>query len=417
VREEPNEKPLTVVRESHGWFERLLNFGAWLARMLHLPVATLEPEALRRQAARAVGTEDIGDEVCLERMEKMLSEVRENDATSLSYVYFNSLAKRCLTHRAREQQYLARHPEVLDVPIERPVFVLGFPRTGTTIMQNLLAQEPGRRTLKFWELTRPVPVHEDLERDRKARVRAAAADLSIVYRCAPEMAEMHAVSPTTSEECWPLFSISFSALNVDISSGLSRYGSWLLEQDMDWCYREYRRRLQMLLYRDPARQLVLKCPEHLWFLDSLLEVFPDACIVWTHREPLACIASYCSMVSLNRRTVFGGYDGHEVGTHTANRFHQGVTRAMAVRDRVGDERFFDADFRALVSDPLGMVEQINQHFGLDYTSAGRAAMEEYLKAERKDARGKHRYDSQRYGLDPEAVSHMFSDYTQRFGIE
>ena len=128
-------------------FERLLNFGAWLARILRLPVATLEPEALRRQAARAVGTEDIGDEACLERMEKMLSEVRENDATSLSYVYFNSLAKRWLTHRAREQQYLARHPEVLDVPIERPVFVLGFPRTGTTIMQNLLAQEPGRRTL------------------------------------------------------------------------------------------------------------------------------------------------------------------------------------------------------------------------------------------------------------------------------
>ena len=390
---------------------------AWLARLLRLPVANLDGSAILRQAARGVGTEDIGDTACLERMDKMLSEVRENDATSLSYVYFNALAKRCLMHRSKEQQHFAKHPETLDVAIERPVFVLGFPRTGTTIMQNLLAQEPGRRTLKFWELTHPVPTHEDPEKDRSSRVRAAASDLSIVYRCVPEMAEMHAVSPTTSEECWPLFSMSFSALNVDISSGLSRYGSWLLEQNMDWAYREYRQRLQILLHREPANQLILKCPEHLWFLDSLFEVFPDACIVWTHREPLSCIASYCSMVSLNRRTVFGGYDGPAVGAHIAKRFHQGVTRAMAVRDRIGEDRFFDADFRDLVSDPLGMVEKISEHFGLGRTAAGRAAMEEYLKAERKDARGKHRYDSERYGLDPEAVGHMFSDYTRRFGIE
>ena len=416
VTEESHGKQLTVSREGHGWFEMLLNFGAWVARLLRLPFANLDSTAIRRQAARLAGSEEIGNPACLERMEKVLSEVRENDATSLSYVYFNSLMKRCLSLRARQQVHFAAHPEIRDIPLHRPVFVLGFPRTGTTIMQNLLAQEPGRRTLKFWELTRPVPTHEDFEIDRRKRVRAAASDLSIVYRCAPEMAEMHAVSPTTSEECWPLFSMSFSALNMDISSGLRRYGDWLLEQDMSWPYREYRERLQMLLHRQPAEQLVLKCPEHLWFLDSLLEAFPDACIVWTHREPTACIASYCSMVSLNLRTVFGGYDGPEVGAHIAKRFHQGVSRAMAVRDRVGNERFFDADFRELVSDPMGMVERINSHFGLNSSVEGRAAMEAYLKTERKDARGKHRYDAARYGLEPSEIATMFSDYIDRFGL-
>jgi len=404
------------VREGHGWFERLLNLGAWFARMLRLPFANLDPVAIRRQVARATGSDDIGDTACLERMDRVLAEVRDNDATSLSYVYFNSLTKRSLTHRTRQQQHFAAHPEIRDISVHRPIFVLGFPRSGTTILQNLLAQEIGRRTLKFWELTRPVPTHDDFETDRRQRIKETAGDLAIAYRCAPEMADMHAVGPTTSEECWPLFSTSFSALNMDISSGLRSYGSWLLEQDMTWCYREYRERLQMLLHRNPAEQLVLKCPEHLWFLDSLLEVFPDACIVWTHRAPMACIASYCSMVSLNLRTVFGGYDGAEVGAHIQRRFHQGVTRAMAVRDRVGSERFFDVDFGELVADPLAMVEQINSHFGLNSSPEGHAAMETYLKTERKDARGQHRYDAARYGLDPAAVDETFADYMSRFKL-
>ena len=346
----------------------------------------------------------------------MLEEVRANNTKSLSYVYFNTLSHRCLVSRSLQQQYFTEHPELHDLPVERPVFVLGFPRTGTTIMQNLLAQEPGRRTLQFWELTRPVPTHPDLDRDRKARIKAAKADLGIAYRCAPEMAQIHEVRPTTSEECWPLLSISFSALNMDISMGLRRYGDWLLTQDMTWVYREYRERLQMLLHRQPAEQLVLKCPEHLWFLDSLLEVFPDACIVWTHRDPLACIASYCSLISLNLRTVRGGYNGEEVGAHITQRFYQGVTRAMAVRDRVGEKRFFDVDFRDVVANPLKVVEQINSHFGLNSSQAGRAAMEAYMRKDRKDARGRHRYDANRYGLAEDEVAKRFRDYTMRFGI-
>ena len=213
-----------------------------------------------------------------------------------------------------------------------------------------------------------------------------------------------------------MFSMSFSTLNVDLAGGMRDYGSWLLEQDMTWCYREYRERLQLLLDREPAEQLVLKCPEHLWFLDALLEVFPDACIVWTHRDPIACIASYCSMVSLNLRTVWGKYDAHEVGRHISKRFLQGVSRAMAVRERVGDDRFFDVDFVELVQDPLAMVERIQGHFGLESTLGGREAMEQYMSTERKDARGKHRYDAVRYGLEEDVVAGAFGDYTSRFGI-
>ena len=411
-----NDQPLTVVRDGHNLYERLLNFGAWVARLLRLPFASTKPTTVRWLAKRMTGSDDIGDERALVPMERVLEEVRSNNATSLSYVYFNTLSRRCLANRSMEQRYFAEHPEVAEVPVERPVFVLGFPRTGTTIMQNLLAQEPGRRTLQFWELTRPVPTHPDLEVDRARRIKATQGDLDIALRCAPEMLQMHHITPTSSEECWPLFSNSFAALNTDISQGLRRYGDWLLEQDMTWAYREYRERLKMLLHRLPAEQLVLKCPEHLWFLDALLEVFPDACIVWTHREPVACIASYCSMVSLNVRTVFGRYDGHELGRHITRRFHQGVTRAMAVRDRVGDDRFFDADFRELVSDPLGMVEKINDRFGLACSPEGRANMEAYMERDREDKLGKHRYDGARYGLERDAIEDLFSDYATRFGI-
>lgn len=416
MSESSAQSNLTVVRERHGWFETLVNFGCWVLRLLGMPQASTKPERVIRTAEKVTGLKDLGDPVCLTRLERLLGEVEARDSTSLSRVYFNSLTRRALVNRMREQEHFAANPEIRSIPIERPIFVLGFPRTGTTLLQNLLAQEPGRRTLKFWELTRPAPLDPDPERDRKKRIALCDSDLAWAYRAAPEMAKMHEVRSTTSEECWPLFSMSFSALSVDISGGLRDYGSWLLEQDMEWCYREYRERLKMLLHREPAEQLVLKCPEHLWFLDSLLEVFPDACIVWTHREPMACIASYCSMVSLNLRTVWGGYDAQEVGDHISRRFHQGVSRAMAVRDGAPAERFFDVDFFELVKDPLGMVERINSHFGFESTAAGRSAMETYMQTERKDARGKHRYDAGRYGLESEAVAKKFAGYTERFDI-
>ena len=296
------------------------------------------------------------------------------------------------------------------------MFVLGFPRTGTTLLQNLLCLDPGRRSLPFWELTHPTPISEDSVQDRNVRIRSAERVLSMAYRLAPEMRTIHEIKASTPEECWYLFFHCFAVLNYDLQTGVGHFGDWLLKEDLGWAYASYQRQLTFLNHHWPANNLVLKCPEHLWFLDALLEVFPDACIVWTHRDPVASIASYCSLISLTYRMHFGEMQPTRIGAHIQKRFHQGVTRAMAARDAFdNDNIFFDVRFHELVQDPAKMIGRITEHFGLQ--PVAEEAIANWLNNGRADKRGAHQYSAERYGLDRARILDQFQPYIDRFGIQ
>ena len=392
-----------------------------ISELLRLPFTNTNLESILRSARRAAGQQDYGSERILEPLNQLLSGIVGDPSLGpFARFYWRSLVRRALINRLNIEAYFRRHGDCGALNLQRPIFVVGFPRTGTTLLHNLLSQEPGRRAFQFWELTRPAPHRQGGEKDRRRRYDLCERDLYWAYKAAPEMVELHEIRSDRVEECWPLMVNNFSVLNFDLAGGRRAFGDWLLEADLGWAYREYRRNLQVLLHQDGegrAGQIVMKCPEHLWFLDSLLEVFPDACVVWTHREPTSCIASYCSMVSINLRTVYGSYDNHEVGAHITKRFHQGVSRAMAVRDRVGDSSFLDVNFLDLVGDPLAAVARIESHFGLEQTGPGREAMDTWMKAKRGDHRGAHRYSAARYGLEREPILELFAPYMQRFGIE
>ena len=407
---------VTVQVLEHRFIERVANGACAVSERLNLPFTRLDLDHILNAAKRKTGLSDWGDERFMVGLEETLKVVGETAYTPLARVFIANICIRAVVHRLRIEQWFKDHPDALDIPIEKPVFVLGFPRTGTTVMQNMLEQASHRRALQFWELTSPIPFHADLERDRRARIKRIESDLFWAYRFVPEMGEVHEVKATTAEECWPLLSNTFNVVNFDICHGLKPYGHWLMEQDMEWAYREYRRMLQMLLWRIPAQQLVLKCPEHLWAVDSLLKVFPDACIAWTHRAPFDCIASYSSMISLSRRTLQGKIVPADIGPHIADRFNTGVTRAMAARAAHGDEsRFFDVPFSELIQDRVGMVHRIEEYFGLEQTDG--TLLQGWLDQERADARGKHRYDPAMWGLTPDAINGQFADYIERFGID
>lgn len=400
----------------HRFIEKLANGACALSEALNLPFTRLDMDHILGSAKRKTGLTDWGDERFMAGLEQTLEVVDQSDYTPLARGFISNVCVRAVAHRLRIEQWFKDHPEADDIPIEKPIFVLGFPRTGTTVLQNMLEQAPHRRAPQFWELTSPIPNHADLERDRRSRIKRIESDLFWAYTVVPEMAEVHEVKATTAEECWPLLSNTFNVVNFDICHGLKPYGHWLMEQDMEWAYREYRRMLKMLLWRIPAKQLVLKCPEHLWSLSAILKVFPDACIVWTHRAPFDCIASYSSMISLSRRTLQGKIVPAEIGPHIADRFNTGVGRAMADRDAHGDEsRFFDVAFPELITDRIGMVHRIEEYFGLEQTDA--ALLQGWLDQKRADARGKHRYEAAMWGLERDAINTQFSDYIERFGIE
>ncbi len=399
----------------HTTLERWADRALALSSALGLPFTDLRPDRVLRAAKRGTGLDDFGDARFREPMSRTLGIVDEGPYTPLGRAFIRGTLVRVARHRLRIEQWFKDHPETSQIPIQRPIFVLGFPRSGTTLLQNLLEQAANRRALRFWELTNPIPEHDDPSRDRAARVRRARRDLTWAYRLVPEMEEMHEVRADTVEECWPLLANTFAVLNFDICHGLRSYGDWLLEQDMRWAYGEYRRQLQLLLWRERVDQLVLKCPEHLWFLDALLDVFPDACIVWTHRDPLDCVASYSSLISLSRRTLQGRIDPARIGPHIADRFEQGVTRAMAARDALGDEsRFFDVDFNELIRDPVAMTNRIEEHFGLEPTD--RLLLDDWMTKKRADAPGRHRYVPAMWELHDDRVRAKFAGYIERFGV-
>jgi len=408
---------LTVTQLEYNGLTRALDHAAGLLQRIDPAFARIEVGAILDAARRQTGLDDFGDDDFLEPMHRIIEEVPLERFTDLARVVMRSTFVEAAKNRLRVQDYVRRHPEVLDIPVERPVFVLGFPRSGTTILQNLLSRDTTRRSLRFWELTHPVPVHPDPDVDAQRRIRTARRILRLAYLVAPEMRVVHEVRATSPEECWPLFESHFSVLNFDLQSGAVGYGDWLAGRDMRPAYAWYRRQLQILQHRRPRRQLVLKCPEHLWFLDALLEVFPDASIVWTHRDPYDSVASYCSLISLNWRMLYGRIEPLAIGAHITHRFASGVDAAMRARDRMGaSDRIHDVDFRALVKDPAGVVHDISERFGLRWDDDPDEVVRSVLRDRRKDKRGAHRYDGAFYGLEHEALYDRFGEYVDRFGI-
>ena len=407
---------LTVHHLKHRFVERNVNRLCSLSEALRLPITNIDPQTILENAVRSTGLSDFGSDAFREPMERTIEAAHAPQYTALGHAFLRALFVRAASHRLQLFDLVKNQPEIFQKEVKRPIFVLGFPRTGTTVLQNLLEQEPGRRALRFYELSNPIPLHDDPKVDKARRLRNAKRDLWITYQCVPELRAVHETMPDTTEECWYLFSNTYAVYNMCISQGLKDFGEWLLTQDLTWAYQEYKLQLQLLMHANPAESLVLKCPEHLWFLEPLLKVFPDAVIVWTHRDPLESVASYSSMVSLARRTMEGVFDPPDVGAHIAHTFHQGVTRAMEVRDRVGEDRFFDVNFSDLVKNRRGTVEQICERFDLPLTDAGRANMKTWLDTPRHDGKGKHKYHHGFFDLDPKAIRAKYRDYIERFNI-
>ncbi len=407
---------LTVERTDYPLHIRAVDSLVGIADRLGAPFARLDQAHILEYARRRSGLHDFGDPAFLEPMSLVIDNAQKLGFTNLARVFIRASYIKAVVNRLKLVAELSRNPEISKTPLKRPIFIVGFPRTGTTLLQNLLAQAPGRRGLRFWELITPLPVSSDPAIDRRRRLRAADIALFAGNMMAPEMNEVHEIGSESYEECWYLFMNSFSVLNWDLQTGLQDYGRYLLDRDMTGAYEEYRTWLQVLLQNDPAEHLLLKCPEHLWFLDALLEVFPDACIVWTHRDPVVSIASYCSMMSLPRRMLFGSFDPMQVGQDIASRFHDGVTRAMAVRDKADPSRFYDVDFLELVKNPKQVAHDIAAHFDLSEPADMDARMAAWLAEERKDERGAHVYSADRYGINPDDIHERYAEYIERFSI-
>ena len=196
---------------------------------------------------------------------------------------------------------------------------------------------------------------------------------------------------------------------------MSPFREWFQAQDLRPTYAYYRDLLKLLDWQRPGERWLLKSPAHLWALDILVEMFPDVCIIQTHRNPLQIIPSYCSMMAALMR-IRESIDPRELGPTVLEYLARSLERGLAARDSSAPERFLDVDYHSFVERPMQTVEQIYGHFGLELGSETADAMRAHIRENPQHRHGSHRYSLPEYGLSAEAVCARLADYIERFDL-
>jgi hypothetical protein len=362
-------------------------------------------------AAKRTGLSDFGDEgfrTGLDVLTRSLEE--EARLTFLGRVAARSRLTSLLEQRL---QLVAAQPRYGEEQVSRPVFVLGLPRTGTTVLYGMLAANPALRSPASWEVSRPFPAPVGTDPER---VRASQKDLDGFRRLAPGIDQIHPMGPDLPQECLAMQAPSFSSYEFVTTFPVPSYWEWLRGQDMAPAYafeKQFLQHLQSGGHR--GEHWVLKTPCHLMWLDALLEVFPDALLVHTHRDPTTVLASVSSLMSTIRSAVSDHVDPVAVGREQLDAWTWGMQRVMAVRDRLPADRVVDVRFEDTVAHPVETVEKVYAHLGLDYTPAVAEGVRAYLDANPRDKHGTHTYTLEEFGLDHDEVEAAFAAYNERFG--
>jgi hypothetical protein len=376
------------------------------------------PALLRASGVKHARLDEADDAAFRDRLQTLLDDA--NGPARLNYLgRWNVRARLAgvIATRLRVRQWLADHPRTLDVPVERPLFVVGPPRTGTTLLYLLLALDPQVRAPRWWEVVAPVPPPvPDGERD-DPRYRRCERDLARLHKYLPNLAVAHELGAADPHECNALLEASALSLTFLLYLHAPTYANRLQRAapaEAQEAYALFRRQVQILLMRAEGRRWVSKSPAHLGFLDSLATAFPDGGIVSTHREPLQSIPSICSLAAMTRSVSSDDVDLADVGRAMLDGFVEAARRADAARAKMAPARVVDIAYPRLVADPVGTVRDLYAHFGYPYTPLFERRMRAWLAAHPPHPHGVHRYSLGQFGLDREEVFAATDDYRRRY---
>jgi hypothetical protein len=322
---------------------------------------------------------------------------------------------RWLVTRLRVIDAFRRHPEIRARVIRRPWFLTGLPRSGTSALFNLLAADRSARALRNWEARIPEPLEGLAPGAPDPRRAALAASYERGRAEHREFAAMHYTSVDTPEECVLLQGSSFAGVQTGVEVMLEPYGSWYRAQPLDELYAYYADLLRLLDWQRPGERWLLKSPAHLWGIRELFATFPDAQVVWSHRDPVVSIASVCSMTHLLMR-AWMEVDPIALGPRVLDFYASSLERGLAARAQCDPERFVDVHHDEIAGEPLTVAERIYARFGAPLDGAARVAIEAHARAHPKGEHGAHAYRLEDYGLTPEAVYQRFAAYSERFAI-
>lgn len=378
----------------------------------HFPTV---PELLT-QASAATGLDDFGSD-----FEEALAVLRESIVSDIELSADNvprlaGPVVALLISRLYSQAGWKRNPQCLGQTIRAPLVVTGLPRTGTTALHKLLSMDPQFQGLEQWLIGTPMPRPSREQWPEVAEFRQAVVAQEAFLEAVPELRVSHEVEADEVDECLNLLAQSFVSHYPSTGFGLPSYDRWWWEQDETASYRRFADNLRLIGANAPQQRWLLKNPGHITHLDALLAVFPDACVVQTHRDPAATIPSVCSVIHPARRFFHArDIDPTRIGQRELEFWARSVERADAVRTNC-PERFFDVRFEDFQRVPLQVVGRIYAHFGLKLGGDALAAMRDWIESNVQHKRGQHEYTLERFGLTRTMVHERFATYMERHGL-
>jgi len=378
-------------------------------------------EVLLSAAQEQTGLSDFGEPPFKDGLE-VLAESVNNEAENLKakpemleferQEVIDRLCQRLKLIEDRKQ-----NPAIASKKIVKPLFVIGLPRTGTTHTHHLLSLDPANRYTSFWELLRPSPPPEAVSYYNDPRIAEVNEVLHSAGLTEENLGPMHAFSSTNPEECQYIFEYAFRSQNQSAKIQKPLFSTWLAQADMVPAYQLHRMFLQHLQWRCPGERWILKSPQIITDIKALLEVYPDAVFVVTHRDPKTMFPSLLSICNALHDLYHDGLDRSLETRKWLDILPRATRELVAIsRDHRYRDQFVHVTFSELTSDPVTVVEKIYDHIGAPFTAETAQFIEQHMTANPRYKLGKHRYNLEEFGLTEAIIEEEFSDYIAAFNF-
>ncbi len=403
-----------------------LPLGARLINTIARPLAGLLPrlslrvDRLLREAQTQTGLDDFGDDGFREPLRHFIDSLEsEAKLTPIGRMMARGEILQALTNRLEIRDWCRRYPEIERQPVTAPIFIIGMPRTGTTILHELLMHDPANRIPLTWETDFPCPPPESATYDHDPRIEKVQSILDRSESLIPDFKRMHRMGAELPQECVRIMTPEFASMAFMITYRVPSYGRWLIE-DFDWAqtYAAHRRFLQVLQWRHPGERWILKTPAHLWTLPALLAEYPDARLIQTHRDPLRILGSITSLGTTLRTMSSRNPDPRAVAEEWSAWNATALDAAVDARESglISPDNVIDIQFAEFMADPIAATRRIYEKFGIEHSTETERPMRAYLEANPSDKHGAHEYDFADTGLDVEKERAKVARYQHYFNV-
>jgi len=400
------------------WLVKLINGLDPFLSKTSLAPKKLNFESLIKEAQSKTKLSDFGDHTCFEGLKVLLQSLEEeNELNTIGTIVAKQLILNGLINRLKIIHHRKSNPLIENEKIVKPIFILGLPRTGTTLLHYLISLDKEIRFTPTWESFHPCPPVKKSTLDNDRRISKTKRELMLFWKLIPNIRSVHDFDHLTPQECIVFMGHTFNTFALPTQFYIPKYMNWLQHSDLDFLYTEHKRMLQLMQsggHRN--KHWILKAPAHIFCIDQILKVYPDAHIIQTHRDPIRAIASSCSLNYALAQLTSDHLELNKFGNLHLNVLSDWLVINTTQRSNYKERstQFYDLNFNEFVRDPISNVRNIYDHFNLNWTQEFENDMCNYIQNDSHLRFGKHIYSPEQFGIDPINASEKIESYKDYF---